>query len=107
MATKADDGSRAQTSKVIEAALSDAGVRAKPYRQLGSHRIPLEKLGVWPGNRGKAVVQAHHLHEVAHDIMMQGRKPDRYGHAPNLQAERGSASSEDMVSGVVMEMWEF
>ena len=41
-------------------------------------RIPLEKIGFWPGNRGGNGVGSFHVHEVANDIMANKIRRIRY-----------------------------
>ena len=67
-------------SKAASITLSDHGDRAQTFKTSAPCRLPLELIGFWPGNRGKAGVEGHHLHEVTNDIVVQGTKRERYVH---------------------------
>ena len=59
--------------------LDHAG-RAHTHIIAGNLRIRLEKIGFWPGNRSGMGIVPYHVHEVAHDIIENGIKIERYGH---------------------------
>ena len=56
------------------------GDRAQKKRKtaLGIVRIPLEKIGFWPENRGGMGLSSYHVHEVALDCMQNTTKITRY-----------------------------
>ena len=58
--------------------IEDAGDRAQRQRRPGLVRIPLDKIGFWPGNRGGLGISAHHVHEVAWDCLANKTKLQRY-----------------------------
>ena len=60
--------------------LEDAGDRAQKLRKQGLVRIPLDKIGFWPSNRGGAALSSHHLHEVTWDCVANRTKLQRYEH---------------------------
>jgi len=68
-----------------EHSLEDAGDRAQKHRKHGFVRIPLDKIGFWPGNRGGLGVASHHLHEVAWDCKANKTKLQRYGHVDLIE----------------------
>ena len=61
-------------------ALEDAGDRAQKLSKPGMVRIPLEQIGFWDKNRGGVGANGHHVHEVAHDVLTNKTKLQRYGH---------------------------
>ena len=58
--------------------LEDAADRAQAKRRHGLVRIPTDKVGFWPGNRGDAGINPSHVHDVAHDIMINKCRLTRY-----------------------------
>ena len=60
--------------------LEDAGDRAQKQRKPGMVRMPLNKIGFWPPNRGGMGVSTYHVHEVAWDCMAHKTKIQRYDH---------------------------
>ena len=60
--------------------LEDAGDRAERYRSTGECRILLKKIAFWDSNRGGIGASGHHVHEVAHDIVTNKTKLNRYSH---------------------------
>ena len=65
--------------------LEDAGDRVQKHRKPGLVRIPLDKIGFWPGNRGGLGVASHHVHEVAWDCIANKTKLQRYGHVDLIE----------------------
>ena len=65
--------------------LEDAGDRAQKHRKPGLVRIPLEKIGFWPNNRGGLGVCSHHIHEVAWDCTANKTKLQRYQHVDLIE----------------------
>ena len=65
--------------------VEDAGDPAQKSRKQGLVRIPLEKIGFWPGNRGGLGVSPHHAHEVACDCVANKTKLQRYGHVDLME----------------------
>jgi hypothetical protein len=60
--------------------LEDAGDRAQKLIKSGEVRIPLAQIGFWPKNRGGVGANGYHVHEVAHDVLTNKTKLQRYGH---------------------------
>ena len=60
--------------------LEDAGDRASRRQTVGLQRIPLDKIGFWPHNRGGIGFLSAHVHEVATDCMVNKVKRNRYHH---------------------------
>ena len=60
--------------------LEDASDRAQKHRKAGNMRIPLDKIGFWPDNRGGVGCSSHHVHEVAWDCKANKTKLTRYEH---------------------------
>ena len=59
--------------------LEDDGDRAAKYRSAaGSFRMPLERLGFYPDNRGGMGCSGYHVHEVAWDGTANKVKLRRY-----------------------------
>ena len=56
--------------------VEDAADRAERKRNYGTVRVPANKIGFWPGNRGRTGINSIHVHEIARDIMF--RKRSRY-----------------------------
>ena len=56
----------------------DASDRAQKHRDPTNVRIPLDKLGVWPQNRGASSCSGFHVHEVAQDCMSNNINARRY-----------------------------
>ena len=87
----------------------DPGDRAQMLRKGGSLiRIPLHKIGFWPGNRGGLGISPHIAMEVTWDCMANKTKQARYGHVdlvlipPDLrdailQANRHKCENEPMM----------
>ena len=48
-------------------------------------RVPLEKIGFWPGNRGGLGLSPYHVHGVAWDCVANKTKLSRYGHVDLLE----------------------
>ena len=65
--------------------LEDAADRARKKRKCALMRVPLEKIGFWPGNRGGLGCSAYHIHEVAHDCLANKTRLERYGHVDLLE----------------------
>ena len=65
--------------------LEDAGDRAQKHRKPGLVRVPLDKIGFSPGNRGGLGVAPHHVHEVAWDCIANKTKLHRYGHVDLIE----------------------
>ena len=60
--------------------LEDASDRAQKQRKPGNTRIPLDKIGFRPDNRGGAGCSSHHVHEVARDLKANKTELARYDH---------------------------
>ena len=58
--------------------IDDACDRAQTHRKPGLVRIPLEKIGFWPSNRGGPGISSYHVHEVAWDCKANKTKLQRY-----------------------------
>ena len=69
--------------------LEDAGDRAQKRRKQGMVRIPLDKIGFWPDNRGGLGMSSHHLHEVAWDCKANKTKLQRYGYVDLVEIPAG------------------
>ena len=67
-------------SKDAGVALEDAGDRAQKRRRVGFVRIPLDKIGFDPRNRGGIGCSGYHAHEVAWDCMANKTRLTRYDH---------------------------
>jgi len=52
----------------------DNAERAQRHRIPGVNRIPLNQIGVWPGNRGSIGICPYDVHEVWNDIMLNRTK---------------------------------
>ena len=79
------DSTGSQPSEKRTRALEDAGDRAQKKRKAGLMRVPLEKIGFWPGNRGGLGISPYHVHEVAWDCVANKTKLSRYGHVDLLE----------------------
>ena len=75
--------------------LEDPGDRAQRHRRLGLCRIPLDKLGYLPDNRGGLGISPFHVHELAWDCVANGVKLSRYTHVDivKIPAEIGIAAA--------------
>ena len=58
--------------------LVDPADRAQQSRRQWLTRIPLSKIGFFPGNRGGQGICPHHVHEVTSDFMANKTKVTRY-----------------------------
>ena len=58
--------------------LEDAQDRAQKHRKVGCVRLKIDFLGFHPSNRGGAGILTYHAHEVAHDMLTNGIKEQRY-----------------------------
>ncbi len=72
--TGAEDG--VPSSEGVEAI--DAVDRADRKRTYGTVRVPGNKIGFWPGNRGGTGINSRHVHEIARDIMFRKCRRTRY-----------------------------
>ena len=54
-------------------------------RKQGCMRIPLDRIGFWPGDRGGLGISSHHMHEVAWDCVANKTKLHRYGHVDLIE----------------------
>ena len=64
----------------VQGKLQDPSDRAQQWREPGLVRIPLNRIGFWPGNRGGNGICSYHVHEVAQDCLVNKTKLNRYGH---------------------------
>ena len=60
--------------------MEDAGDRAQKMRKTGLVRIPLDKIGFCPDNRGGLGISPYHAHEVAWDCLSNKTRISRYVH---------------------------
>ena len=67
----------------------DHADRAQTHMLSGRLRIPLEKICFWPGNRSGMGILPNHVHEVAHDIIQNGTKLDRYDSVKVVKVPQG------------------
>ena len=58
--------------------VEDAADRAERKRNYGTVRVPANKIGFWPGNRGGTGINSIHVHEIARDIMLRKCRRQRY-----------------------------
>jgi hypothetical protein len=65
--------------------LEDDSDRAQKKRKPGLCRIPLDRIGYWPNNRGGLGVSNYHVHEVAHDCLANKTKLQRYSHVDLIE----------------------
>ena len=56
----------------------DPADRALRKRKSGEQRIPTDRIGFWPGNRGGTGISSYHVHEVAQDCMQNKVRINRY-----------------------------
>ena len=82
----ASEGLNGMHGRTVE--LEDAADRAQRFRHAQLLRVRLDQLLVWPANRGGAGVMAHHVHEVASDIMQNKTSAARYGHVCLVEVPR-------------------
>ena len=72
-------GSQPTNRKRSSSSLEDPVDRCLKYRKAGgNYRMPLDRLGFHPDNRGKAGVYPMHAHQVAHDGSSNGVSLRRY-----------------------------
>ena len=64
------------TSEQVD--IEDAADRAERKRKHGTQRVPLNKIGFWPANRGGVGVSSTHIHEVCSDIKTNKIRRQRY-----------------------------
>ena len=73
--------------------LGDASDRAQKARKHGELRVPLDKIGVWPGNRGGLGLSSHRARDVAWDCMANKTKLQRYGHVNLIEINAAESTA--------------
>ena len=56
----------------------DAVDRADRKRKYSTSRVPVHKIGYWPGNRGGTGINSRHVHDIAKDMMFRKCRRTRY-----------------------------
>ena len=65
--------------------LEDASGRAQKQRKPGNMRIPLDKIGFMPDNRGGVGCSSHHVHEAARGLKANKTELARYDHVDPVE----------------------
>ena len=70
--------------------------RAQKKRKPGYVRIPLDKIGFWPANRGNIGVLPQHVREVEWDCLSNKVRLDRYVHVNLVEIPAGMLADKEM-----------